>query len=108
MRKLAFIASLLGIFILLIVSLVLPATPLNSISDLNKTINDQKVLVSGRVIEEKFYTSYSVLNLNNSLSLRCNCKSLSFKNKNISALGIVNEFPIGNKYVKVLKIKENK
>lgn len=108
MRKLAFIASLLGIFSLLIVSLVLPATHLNSISDLNKTINNQKAIVSGKVIEEKFYSSYSVLKLNNSLSLRCDCKSLSFKNKNISVLGIINEFPPRNKYIKVLKIKENK
>lgn len=108
MRKLAFVVSLLGIFSLLIVSLVLPAAPLNSISDLNKTINNQKVIVSGKVIEEKFYSSYSILKLNNSLSLQCNCKSLSFKNKNISARGIINEFPIGNKYIKVLKIKEKK
>ncbi|MBI2632548.1 hypothetical protein HYW75_06080 [Candidatus Pacearchaeota archaeon] len=108
MRKITFVASILGIFILFLLSAFLPPTPLSSLSSLNKTINNQKVIVSGKVIEERVYSSYSFLKLNNSIPLHCNCKHLSFKNKKISVLGTINEFPLGNKYIKVLKIKEEK
>lgn len=108
MRKIAFVASILGIFILFLLSAVLPPTPISSLSGLNKTINNQKIITSGKVVEERFYPSYSLLKLDNSLPLHCDCKSLSFMNKNISALGIINEFPLGNKYIKILKIKEEK
>ncbi len=108
MRKLTFIISLLGILILLLISILIHPIQLLAPSDLNNTINNQKVLVSGKIIDEKIYASYKILKLNNSISLNCNCKSSPLKDKNISALGIINEFPIGNKQIKVLKIKINR
>lgn len=105
MRKLSFIISLLGILILLLIPILIRPALLLAPSDLNKTIDNQKVLVSGKVLDEKIYASYKILKLNNGISLNCNCKSSPLKNKNISALGIINEFPIGNKQIEVLKIK---
>ena len=106
MRKWQFIISVVGIFVLLILTMELPVKSINSQKDLEKLVDNQKVELSGRVIKESQWGTSLLLTLDNKVQLICNCpKSKIYQNKNISALGLVSSF--GGKRVKVLRLKEN-
>ena len=99
MRRVSFILTILGIFTLLI---LLDSSPIkiNSISDLDSLEENQKVITSGLVISERPYGNAKLLILDNKIELICSCPS--YLNKNITAIGILNEF--NKKRIKILEI----
>ena len=105
MRRLSFIITILGIFIL--ISLIIFQKPIEVLSplDISDLTDNIKVSTSGKVIEEKPYNSFTLLKLDNNLELECSCpQNQRFLNKNISVLGIKNSFNKKNR-IKVLRIQ---
>ena len=99
MRRISFIITILGIFILLI---LLNTNPIkvNSLEDLENLQENQKVTTSSKVISERPYGNAKLLTLENKIELICSCPS--YLNKNITALGILNVF--NKKRIAVLEI----
>lgn len=107
MKKISLILSLLGLLILLLILFFSKPITINSLEDLTKLENNQKVALSGLIVEEKILGDNSILILESNIKLYCSsCKS-TFKDKNIQAVGVINTF-YGNNTLDVLKIKEIK
>ena len=106
MRRLAFILTILGILSLAIL-MNLPAKEISSKEELENLEINQKVAIHGKVISERIlYETQKLLILDNKIELVCECPQ-TFKDKNISVLGIVSEYD-GKKQVTVLKIIQKK
>jgi hypothetical protein len=105
MKNLALAISLLGLFTLLIFLAFLPAKTINSKEDLLKLKDNEKVLLQGKVVEEKFFGKKRILTFDNGLEISCECPfSQEYLNKKISAIGIINNFS-NKKTIIVLKIR---
>lgn len=93
---------LIGISILIILTFRAPLELKNSINleDLNE---NQKILVSGKVIEEKTYASSKTLVLNNSFEIICNGPCPPTLNKNVKIIGIIDDYN-NKKRINALKI----
>ena len=102
MKNLSLINGTLGVLLLLSLMLFLPSYKLNSVSDLNNTSDNDKIYLSGKVIKQTRFGSSSLLGMDNGLEVQCSCKS-SYKNKNVSIEGIIDDFS-GKKRVVALKI----
>ena len=75
----------------------------NSPSELENLIDNQKLVVSGKVIEEKIYEKSKTLILDNKIEVVCN-NCPSYFNKNIIVSGISDNYNNKNKII-ALKIK---
>jgi len=104
MRKIAFIVLLLGLFILLLYLNLSKPIELISPENLTSLEENQKVMVSGMVAEERATSNYIILTLDNKIELYCSCSNIpELKGKNISALGIIDTFQ--KTKIKVLRLQ---
>ena len=101
MRRYAFILSLIGIFILLLIMLNSKPIIIYSSKELSNYQDNQKLLISGKVIKQTF----SSLTLENNFSLTCDSSCPTYLNKNISALVLLDSFN-NKKQLKILRIIE--
>lgn len=104
MRSIAFIITIIGIFIL-VISLNQKPITIDSQDDLTKLQQNQKVAIQGEVIEERTNKNSKLIVLDNELQLNCPIPCPSYLNKNITAVGIIEtwtEIP----RIKLLKIQE--
>lgn len=103
MKKISFMISVLGIFILLL-AFALPPKIISSPSELSSLIPNQKIIIQGRVVKETYSENYKTLALDNEIQLKCDISCPNYLNKKVSALTILE--PYNNKnYLRVLKIK---
>ena len=102
MKKISFIITILGIFILFL-AFALPPKIISSPSELSSLIPNQKILIQSQVIRETYSKDYKTLTLNNGIQLKCDL-SCNYLNKNISAITILESYNNKN-YLKILKIK---
>ena len=104
MRRISFILTLLGIFILFLILLLSKPIPVSSPEQLKFLNQNQKILLQGKVIKESLNKNSRALKLDNNLSLTCEKPCPSYLNQNIQAIAVIEEFN-SNKYLKVLKIQ---
>jgi len=103
MKKLSFLITLIGILILLIMMQFSSPIQVNSQTELENLIDNQKVQTSGKVIDEKIYENSKTLVLDNKIEVICN-SCPSYFNKNIIVSGILDNYNNKNKII-ALKIK---
>ncbi len=104
MRRIAFITAILGLFLLLSLLIFLQPISIKKPEELSNSPDNKKVTVSGKIVKESRFGSQTLLTLNNNIELLCECPyNLNYKNKNISALGIVDDFA-GKKRIRVLRL----
>ncbi len=103
MRRLSLSIGILGLFCLLILLQFLNPKEITAYSEINKLKDNEKIIFSGKVINEKAYEKSKVILLDNNISFECECL-LSLKGKNISVLGIIDDFA-GKKSILALRIK---
>jgi len=91
MRRFAFIISLTGIFILLLVLNISKPLPVSSTEQILSLQENQKLFVTGKVISEKTYDQTKIFTLDNKIKISCkNCPLLL--HKNISATGYLETY----------------
>jgi hypothetical protein len=96
--------SLLGLIILALLVLFAQPTELKSQLDLPNFEDNQKVLVSGQIIDEKIYSNSRTLLLTNNITLYCLCKNVPpLKGKKISSIGLLDTYQ--KTKINVLEIK---
>ena len=105
MRKYAFIIAILGIFVLLLFLNYQAPIPVSAPENLKNLTENQKVLTRGTVIEEKFQKSNKILVLDNNLEILCDIKSPYYVNKNITILGVYDNFQ--KPRIKAMEIKDD-
>ena len=76
---------------------------ISSYDDLKYLKNNQKIVTSGKVIEERPSQNTKTLTLDTGIKIVCNNPCPKFKDKNISAIALVQEFN-NKKSLNVLKI----
>ncbi|MEK6910870.1 MAG: hypothetical protein AABW82_03785 [Nanoarchaeota archaeon] len=103
MNKLSLFLTLLGILTLILILNLSKPIEINSQEELKGLIQNQKVQVSGKVIEQKDYNKITFLTLNNNLTLTYSGSHFNFLEKNIQATGTYDDFNYPK--IKVLKIK---
>lgn len=91
--------SLVGILLLLIISANLPVKTIKEYSQLKE---GEYVQVTGSVVSVKNYQDFSVIRLNNNITLTCEC-SLKI-NQTLEAAGYVEEYK-GELQINAEKIK---
>ncbi len=101
MRRIAFVISLVGIFVLL-GAFMLPAKNVGSAEDLEKLEINTKVILSGKVENERVYGDFRILSVNG-ISVICNCPG-DYLGKNVEILGKVSEYE-GKIQIEILRIK---
>lgn len=84
---LSLILSFLGVFLLLILSLTLQPKQVSNYSDLK--LNNY-VKTTGKITQIRTYNDFSIITLDNNLTLTCNCKLKI--NQTIEATGKVVEY----------------
>lgn len=104
MRRFALIITILGIFTLILIYIFQKPIPFNPKQNLSDMINNQQVIITGKVIKETNNNNYKVLILDNNLSLICPNPCPPLLNKNISAIVKYEEY---YNQLKVLEIREN-
>ena len=98
----ALIITILGLFALLILLNRLPLKEIKTLDDLNKTEENQKVFVNGKVIDERIYETSKILILDNQIPVTCKgCPS--YINKSTSIIGKIDNYNNKNKII-ALKI----
>lgn len=98
--------TIIGLFILLLSIFLLPAKSITSPKELAALLPNQKILVQGKVIGEKYYKNYKILTLDNNLELKCDINCPQYLNKNISALTLLESYNNKNT-LKTLRISSN-
>tara|TARA_Y100000310_G_C20464182_1_gene706808 strand:- start:304 stop:621 length:318 start_codon:yes stop_codon:yes gene_type:complete len=73
--KLSLIISFLGVFSLFLISTILQPKQVNSYQDLKL---NQKVITQSTIKEIKTFNKFSIITLDNNITITCNCK---FKEK---------------------------
>lgn len=103
MRKWAFIVFILGMFVLILLMVFLPVRKIETFEELNKFEVNQKISLTGRVVEERVISlNRKILTLENEIQLVCDC-SESFDGKEVNVFGLVSEYD-GKRQVEVLRI----
>ena len=103
MKKIAFVVFIVGICVLA-VFLNLPPRTVVSEKDLNELEINEKIYVSGRVVEEKIISgNKKILYLEKGIEIVCECDG-GFNDREVVVVGIVSEFD-GKKQVEALEIK---
>jgi len=103
MRRISFIFAILGIFLLIVFLFFIPNKELKNVKDLNKTINNEKVILSGVVQNEKTSNKFRLFNINKINVICSGCKSYS--GKFVKIKGVIDDYE-GKKEVRVLEIQE--
>ena len=97
LKKISFILAVVGITVLLIL-LILPG---RKISDIDNMAINEKVILSGRIIDEGDYGDFKIWQMEGKdFDIICDCKE-SFLDKEVSIVGLVDDFN-GEKQVRVL------
>lgn len=94
---LSFIVSILGILVLFFISSFIQP---QDVSNYNQLKAGRFVMVSGKVVSIRSYNDFSIIRLDNNISLTCNCKFSV--NDSIYVEGMVEE------YKNELQIQANK
>ncbi|MEM4259190.1 MAG: hypothetical protein QXS38_00285 [Candidatus Pacearchaeota archaeon] len=94
MKRLSFVITILGIFILLVLLNFQSPKIINRYEELSNLPDNTKVQTSGMVLSEKKYASTKIIILNNSLEINCkSCPSYpSYINRTITVTGIVKKY----------------
>ena len=104
MRKIAFVVLICGLFFMLFYLNLEKPIEVTSPENLSFLQENQKVLVSGIVREERASSNYIILTLNNKIELYCSCTNLpELKGKSVSAIGVLDTFQ--KTRIKVLRIR---
>ena len=103
MKRIALLIAVMGLFVLGLLMLNLKAVEVGNEDDLKKLEVNTKVIVEGRVAEERVLYLGTKLLIINDLEVICEC-SESFKGRRIRVEGLVDEFN-GKRQVRVLKIE---
>ena len=61
-------------------------------TDLAMMLQNEKISVAGKVIEEKIFPKKVILLLDNNITLVCNCRLPSLQGKNIMAVARINRY----------------
>jgi hypothetical protein len=104
MRRWAFVFSIVGIFLLIMFVGLGNVTEIDNLEDLKGLIDNEKVIVSGKVENEKINSWEKVMVLNNGIKLVCELNCGYYVGNKVRVLGIVESWT-GEKRVRVLEIK---
>jgi len=85
--KLSFLISILGIFLLLLISNIIQPKPITNYSELK--LNNY-VKTSGKITSINNFQDFLVIKLNNNITITCNCKLKA--NQTILVIGQVTEY----------------
>ncbi|MDO8564113.1 MAG: hypothetical protein Q7R87_03830 [Nanoarchaeota archaeon] len=105
MNKLPLFLTLLGILALILILNLSQPIEINSQEDLLNLTQNQKVQVSGKVIEQKDYDKITFLTLNNNLNLTYSGKYFNFLEKDIRVTGTYDNYNYPKIKILELKIK---
>ena len=101
--KLSLIISILGIFLLLILTNLIKPQQVNNYQQLSQLKLNQLATTTGKVISVYSTNDFNIIKLNNNLTLTFNQKNLQLKqNQTITATGIISS------YQSSLQIQANK
>lgn len=103
MKNTTIILTLICLSILLTLLLFSPAIKINNFNELKSLIQNQKVQLSGKIIEQKDYDKITILKLDNNITLTYSDNYINLLNKNIEVTGTYDDFIYPK--IKVLKIK---
>jgi len=104
MKKTALFLTIMGILFLILLSFFYQK-PINSKTDITTLLPNQKVIISGKVTQEKNTPYYRTLIVNN-ISILCLHPCPSYLNSKIQVLAIIKEYK--SRYFQALQIKEIK
>lgn len=102
MKTLSLILAILGLLSLLLILIYQKPLSINSPEQLTNIIPNQLIQTQGYVIEEKYTKTNKILVLNNNLEIICDKSCPTYLYRNISVLGVYDDF---YKKIKALKIK---
>jgi len=102
MKKISITLSIILLSLLFIIFFLSPYHKINQIKDLDKFEKNNKILVEGKVTNERNFGDSKILTLDNGIEIICRCSSLL--NKNISVRGLIDDFT-GERRIKPLSIK---
>ena len=102
MRRYAFALTFLGLFTLILILLLSAPKIITNSEELKNLQANQKVQVTGKVIQEKYGRYENILTLDNEIQITCkDCPS--YHNKIISTIGILETYT-GKPRIKALEI----
>ena len=105
MRRFAFALTFIGLFTLILILLLSSPKTIIDSEELVGLQANQKVQITGKVIQEKYSRYEKTLTLENGIQVTCkNCPI--YLNKNISVLGTLETYT-GKPKIKALKIIVN-
>jgi len=104
MKKLSFIITVLGIFSLFLLNSFLPPKQISSPIELSSLIQNQKLLIQGRVIKETYNKNSKILHLDNNMTLQCDKFCPSLQNRSLESIAILEKYDNKN-YLKILKLR---
>ena len=102
MRRISFIIAILGIFILIGLIFWMPYQKIKNINDLNKTIDNEKVILTGFVKNGRIFSGKFIFTINGIKVVCEGCRNL--RGKNVQVKGLINEYN-GNKKIEVLEVR---
>lgn len=100
LKLISLIIAITGISLLLLLAFLLPPKSIFSYQDLKE---NSFVQTSGKVLSERNYSDFSIIKINNNITITCNCKG--FFNKTIEVEGKVESYE-GALQIKAYKIRE--
>ncbi len=100
--RICLVLSIIGIGILLF-SMNLPAKQVRSIDDIKELPLNTKVILYGKVTEEKLYDEFKIMKINGIDATCSNCLG-QYKGKEILIEGLVSEYE-GTRQIKVLRLR---
>jgi len=92
MRRLSFLIAIIGIFSLCFYTFFSVPLEISDQKQIKYLLDNQKVLIKGKVVRENVYEDRIILTLNNNLSLSCEFCIPPYKNNNITAIAIYDNF----------------
>jgi hypothetical protein len=93
MKRTVLLISLMGLFLLILINNFSTPIKISSQNEINNLVENEKVIVSGIVINEKTSTNNIILTLNNNVSVYYDSITIkSLKGKNITVIGIIDTY----------------
>ena len=105
MRKIAFVIAFLGMWALTLLATSQSGRTIQPGENLSALQENQKISLTGRVTAESQGTAQKILTIEKKQKVYCDCPAKTYLNKNVSILGIIDEFN-GQKKIIVLRIEE--
>jgi len=105
MRRFAFVIAILGMFVLVLL-LNKSEIEVNNYEELEGLEINERVIVNGFVVSERYIFEEVLLTLDNNLELICECVG-NFEGREINAVGVVEDYK-GKKQIRVLEISTTK